>query len=443
MVYDASMTRRVAPLVVVLAAGCASGGHRKTELPTVPPPRSSGPLDTAGPRCSGATCSCRAVDDYGRPTGSGSRDEGEIAAGMKRFEFRTGRGFDAMTVTIDGRGTLTKDASQAEPSCGYVELAPGRHAVRLRILAKDPAQGIHPRLLVNEYGRNTNGWYTSFSFACGAVGPCIKDDMKDWFDKARAVDRGIYDPCGATRVEGIRWSVEHSPEQTLEDLTLDLGAARLQVRAALRARHADVQGDRRRSRGRSGNHAGRREGGVTLRCAVVALLLVIPSLAPAQAAYLRERIDLEWVVATGGWRSAMGSSDARSPGFDALAGGSELVLGLEVGAGLAIVGDGRFLIGEAGGAHTFLEGLGSLALQLRLGRVRLRAGPTAGQARWRGDQATLVGGFVAGSIDVLPLGGGRMSTTVALRLDLDADVGAATFLPDASAALALGLGVRY
>jgi hypothetical protein len=183
---------------------------------------------------------------------------------------------------------------------------------------------------------------------------------------------------------------------------------------------------------------------VTARVLVVAaLLLLAPSVAQAQAAWLRERIDVEWVVATGGWRSAMGSSDARSPGFDALAGGGEFVLGLDVGAGLAIVGDGRVLAGEAGGTHTFFEALGSLALQLRLGRVRLRAGPTAGQARWRGDQATLVGGFVAGSIDVFPLGNGRLSTTVSLRLDMDADVGAATFLPDASAALALGLGVRY
>jgi hypothetical protein len=220
MVYDAPMTRRVAPLLIVIAAGCASGGH-KTELAAVPPPKSSGPLVTAGPRCAGATCKCREIDDYGRPTGDSSRNEGEVAPGMKRFEFRTGRGFDPMTVTIDGKGTLTKDSSTVEPTCGYVELPPGRHAVRLRIEAKDKAQGIHPRILVNEYGKGQNDWYSTFSFACGDAGPCIKDDMKDWFDKARAVERGIFDKCGSTRVEGIRWSVEHSPEQTLEDLTLD------------------------------------------------------------------------------------------------------------------------------------------------------------------------------------------------------------------------------
>jgi hypothetical protein len=140
---------------------------------------------------------------------------------MKRFEFRTGRGFEKMAVTIDGRGTLTKDISKVDSTCAYVDLPAGRHAIRLRLEAPDKAQGIHPRLIVNEYGRTGSDWYSTFSFACGESSPCIKEDMKIWFDKARAVERGIFDKCGSTRVEGIRWSVEHSPEQTLEDLTLD------------------------------------------------------------------------------------------------------------------------------------------------------------------------------------------------------------------------------
>ncbi len=176
---------------------------------------------------------------------------------------------------------------------------------------------------------------------------------------------------------------------------------------------------------------------------VVALVVLVPSLARAQAAWLRDRLDVEWVVAAGGWRSAITQTDVRAPGFDALAGGGEFVLGLDVGAGLALVGDGRVLAGEAGGPHTFFEGLGALALQLRLGRVRLRAGPAAGQSKYRGDSATLVGGFAAGSIDLFPLGPGRLSTTLSVRLDVDDDVGATTFLPESSVALALGLGVRY
>ena len=40
-----------------------------------------------------------------------------VAAGQKRFELRTGRGFDKTTVTIETRGTLVKDTSLPEASC--------------------------------------------------------------------------------------------------------------------------------------------------------------------------------------------------------------------------------------------------------------------------------------------------------------------------------------
>jgi hypothetical protein len=73
----------------------------------------------------------------------------------------------------------------------------------------------------------------------------------------------------------------------------------------------------------------------------------------------------------------------------------------------------------------------------------VRIGPAAGQALWRGDSATLVGGFLAGSVDLFPLGGGRLSTTLALRLDVDAELGSRMYFPDSSVAFAIGLGVRY
>jgi hypothetical protein len=181
--------------------------------------------------------------------------------------------------------------------------------------------------------------------------------------------------------------------------------------------------------------------GAALVVAVVSV--ATPAHAQTQAgAWLRERLNTEWVVASGGWRTAVGN-DVRAPGFDAVAGGGEILLGLEVGAGLAVMGDGRVLVGEAGGQTTYFEGLGSVALQLRLGRVRLRAGPAAGDIRWKTDSALLAGGFLAGSVDLFPLGPGRLSTTVSVRLDFDADIGARTLLPDDSLALALGLGVRY
>jgi hypothetical protein len=211
------MTRLVACCLVL--AGCASTS--KSDAPRAPAPV-DGPLATAGARCSGATCRCRPVDDQGRGTEGNTANEGAVAAGRKRFELRTGRGFDLVSISVGDRGTLSKDTTQAEPSCGYVDLLPGRHAVRARFVAADRTQGIHPRLLIGEYGQETHDWYATFAFACGAAQPCVKDDMSAWLDQVRAVARGVFDPCGSTRVENVRWSVEHSPEQTLEDLTLEL-----------------------------------------------------------------------------------------------------------------------------------------------------------------------------------------------------------------------------
>lgn len=180
-----------------------------------------------------------------------------------------------------------------------------------------------------------------------------------------------------------------------------------------------------------------------MKLALAVAPVLLASLAQAQpSAWLRDRVDVEWVVGAGGWRAAVGP-DARAPGFDALAGGGEFALGLDVGAGLGVVADGRVLAGQAGGAHTYLEGLGALLLQIRVGRVRLRVGPAAGQALWRGDSAILVGGLVAGSIDLFALGAGRLSTALTLRLDVDADVGSRRYFPDSSLAFAIGLGVRY
>lgn len=178
------------------------------------------------------------------------------------------------------------------------------------------------------------------------------------------------------------------------------------------------------------------------RLTLLIALWLTPALAQAQTAWLRDRLGFEWVVGAGGWRAAVGQ-DLRAPGFDALAGGGELVLGLDVGAGLAVVADGRVLAGRADGQALYLEGLGGVALQLRLGRARLRAGPAAGQL-WLGPaRSTLIGGFLGASIDLFPLGAGRLSTALTARLDVDVDTGRAPVVPDTSVGFSLGLGVRY
>ena len=278
----------------------------------------SGPLQTAGPRCQGGTCTCREVDDYGRPTGDSSRNEGEVAPGPQalrdphRPRLRPHDGDDRRQ-GHDDQGHRAGGADLRLRRARARALRRARCASRPRI----QAQGIQPRLLVNEYGRSQNDWYSTFSFACGGgVGPCIKDDMKDWFDKARAVDRGIFDKCGSTRVEGHPLVGRAFAGADARGSDARLRPARLQVRAALRPRHADVQGHLGRQGRRAREHAGRRARRVSrppsavrlplAAALVVAALVAAPSTARAQAAWLRDRLDVEWVVATGGWRTAIG-----------------------------------------------------------------------------------------------------------------------------------------
>ena len=383
MVYDAPMTRGVALFMMALggrlrlrwprqdralrraaAQGRRTAADGRTALPAAPP-ASAAPSTTSAVRPAKA----RATRAKSPP-------------GMKRFEFRTGRGFELESVTIDGKGTLTKDTVD-----GRAELRLRRAAARTPRGApahRGQGQGAgHPpapaRHRVRQAGRTT-GTRPS-PFACGGGnGPCIKEDMKQWFDKARAVERGIFDKCGSTRVEGIRWSVEHSPEQTLEDLTLDFVLHIYKFEPRFVHGTPTCKGISGGKGAEEETMQGGAQGAVIARAVVaVALLALAPSMARAQAAWLRDRLDVEWVVATGGWRSAISATDQRAPGFDALAGGGEFVLGLDVGAGLAVVGDGRVLAGEAGGAgHTFFEALGSLALQLRARARALARRPGGG-----------------------------------------------------------------
>jgi hypothetical protein len=172
-------------------------------------------------------------------------------------------------------------------------------------------------------------------------------------------------------------------------------------------------------------------------CAV--LLLSGAAHAEPSGHWFRDHALAEWMVGTGGWRTAIGV-DTRAPGFDALSGGSEILLGVEIGAGVGVVTSGRVTAGSG-----YLEGLASLGVQLRVNDwVRLRAGAAAGQLTLDKQAAPLIGGFLAASIDLFALGGGRLATALCLRFDVDGLVAdSATTLPDSSIALAIGLGLRY
>jgi hypothetical protein len=177
------------------------------------------------------------------------------------------------------------------------------------------------------------------------------------------------------------------------------------------------------------------------------LLLFACAAAPAEAAsggaWLRDHALAEWSVGTGGWRTSI-DADGRVPGFDAVGGGTELLAGLEVTSGLGLFASGRMIAGVRGG-DLYLEALGGLGVQLRVNeRVRVRAGAAAGRASLADEQGTLVGGFLAGSMDLVPLGaGGRLATALSVRLDIDGLTGGRALLPESSLALALGLGFRY
>jgi hypothetical protein len=177
---------------------------------------------------------------------------------------------------------------------------------------------------------------------------------------------------------------------------------------------------------------------------VAALVVTAAGSARAEtngALWLRQRGSAEWVVGAASFRSSLGA-DPRVPGFDTFSGGGELLAGLDFYSGLGIVASGRILAG-AQANQPYLEGLGGLALQVRVSdSVRLRIGPAAGRATLDGDATILVGGFLAATIDLFSLGSGRLSTALSVRLDVDAMIGGAHF-PDRSMALALGIGLRY
>jgi hypothetical protein len=166
------------------------------------------------------------VDQYGRSIESegAPADEGAPAPGTKRFELRTGRGLDEAAITIEGKGTLRKEAgASAEPSCAYIDLPPGRHVVHLRARAQNPEAGMEPALFLREYGSGTQSWYDTFQMRCGGDGrPCELGHMEAFVAEVQKTPRGLFDPCGSTRVEGVRWNALRTVGALLGEVTIDL-----------------------------------------------------------------------------------------------------------------------------------------------------------------------------------------------------------------------------
>lgn len=200
---------------VLLMAACA---------PSSPSARPSGKsIAVAGTRCSGGKCTCRRLDDLGEPMDAANFDEGAPPDGYKRFEIRTGRGENPISIAVDPVGELKKAADSPEPACAYVDLAPGKHTVRVHAEAVNPELGQEPAFFLYEHSPEQHSWYHTFAFRCGGGNDmCQLGHMEQWLGEAQKADRGIWDKCGSTRVILPRWEAERQVGTKLASLDVEV-----------------------------------------------------------------------------------------------------------------------------------------------------------------------------------------------------------------------------
>ena len=180
-------------------------------------------LPGSSPRCQGGLCQCREIDASGRGNAETDAESAPPAPGFKRFELRTGRGDDTMRITIEGVGTFVKSGANPEARCIYVDLPAGAHRVRYHITAANPTQGAEPRLRISEYGEKFKRWYRTFGFRCtDGSQPCTKDLARDEFERLAKQTDGKFDPCGSTKVQGLRFSTDREADAAVGDFNLQL-----------------------------------------------------------------------------------------------------------------------------------------------------------------------------------------------------------------------------
>jgi hypothetical protein len=170
-------------------------------------------------------------------------------------------------------------------------------------------------------------------------------------------------------------------------------------------------------------------------------LLLVLAATPARA--LDVRLSAE-VTGGPGWRVAAGQ-DPRAPGFNAVTGGADALVGIALGNIAGVVVGGR-VRGGTEGDDSYLEAAGDLGAQLHIGdRVRARIGGSAGRAWIHGSAITapMVGGWTALSFDLVSLSNGRVAVALSIRLDIGAFPGGGQRFPEATIELAGGLGGRY
>lgn len=238
MADDLFVARALAVLCLV-GAGCggATSERRPQGAGKLPPQvldssevvETIAPFPGVGARCRGngqgqEMCTCRDVDMYGRGTSpDGDVETSPPPEGHKRYELRTGRGDDTMRITIEGVGTFVKSGPTPDARCIYVDLPPGAYRVRYHVTAVNPSQGAEPRLRISEYSPRWKRWYRTFAFRCtDGAQPCTKNLAEDMFQILAKQSDGKFDPCGSTKVQGLRFWTDREPEAAIGDFNLQL-----------------------------------------------------------------------------------------------------------------------------------------------------------------------------------------------------------------------------
>jgi hypothetical protein len=203
---------RASTILLVMAAcggGAASGGGGGS---TPAPVATATSASLVGPLCQASACTCR------DPKVEADGGAGLAPAGLKRFEFRFGPSQFTQSATI-GDATLVKTDERPE-QCFYLDLPAGEHALRLRAVRDG---GAVANLRVSEYGVAGASWFKTFAFSCGEGSACSKDELAEQKAAYGAFRFGKHDPCGSTRVTGLRWDTITAPDNThVSDLSVEL-----------------------------------------------------------------------------------------------------------------------------------------------------------------------------------------------------------------------------
>ncbi|MCA9239573.1 MAG: hypothetical protein KDA37_05215 [Planctomycetales bacterium] len=183
---------RLLLLFLCCTTACASAPG--ATLAPLPSPQTQALL--VGPTCNPSGCECVAsAEQAGIPD-----------AGKKRYEVHVGPMEHALWVRV-GDQILYKDESRAE-RCFYLDLAEGRHDVIAQAY-NNTAIGF--QLQVSELNAAHKSRYDTYQFQCGGPGPCDPFDLRE-YAQANRFPNNLRDPCGSTKVRGVRWETKRLPD---------------------------------------------------------------------------------------------------------------------------------------------------------------------------------------------------------------------------------------